>query len=116
MQLDLSRRENGGKLFEVLTKTGVLGILETRDNEIIDLLSSFSGRLVHVCCGNFRSESATNVITLYANLTHTIRKQNDRSGWTENKLSNLQQQIKRFKNKAKIVFEPNQPSCVRTSK
>lgn len=95
-RMDFSVSEYGGKLTALFTDTGISGMLEAKDYENVDLVWSFFGEVVDVCCSNTKDALIIDFFTQYVNVVQTIRKQNCRPGWTKNKLLDLQQQIDRF--------------------
>lgn len=116
IRLDFSKEEIGGILSGLFTETGILGMLKAKVYENIDLVSPFFREIADVRCGNSKCAPIADVFTRYTDLIQTIRKQNDRPGWIEHELLDLQRQIDLFENRAKTVFGLYQPSCMRTSK
>lgn len=77
------RGETGGGIAGMFTEKGVLGMLGAKIYDHVDFVSPFLDKIVHFCSRNVKSAPVTDLSMQGADLVHTIKKQNSRTGWTK---------------------------------
>lgn len=113
---DYSKGECGGRLNGFFTETGIVGMLEAKEYDSVDMVSPFLGAIIDACCGLTDTADVTQSYTDYADLVDFIYRRNDCPGWTEEELSNLSSKIAAFKLRARSTFARYQPSSMGTVK
>lgn len=115
LRICFSKKEVHHRVSRFFTKTGILGMLEAADYKQIDLLSPFVEEIVDVCYRNSKTAPVPGRSTLYVDLLNKIFQKIEYSGRIEEKLLNLQGQIKNSREIAKRVFEVYRASNMETS-
>lgn len=110
LKTDFSKGESGSRLFGLYTKTGLLGMLETKNFDSPDMVSPLIKAIADRSGGNVKSAPVTKVFTKYCDILPTICRQGLRIGWTESEQHSLSKSIKNFEDHAQSVFKHYQVS------
>lgn len=100
---------------KLLSKNGLIRMLESSDSESIDLVSFFLGFIEDFIFGNSGSSNITNVFTQFVDL-HTLICRYRIPHWTKNDLELLRQNVFQVKTTVMAVVGPNQSSRMGTRK
>lgn len=80
-------------------------MLEARDFDSIDMVSTFLEAIVDIGCGTEEEELLTKCFTLYVDLVEFLFSRSPRHGWNETCLKRLGQQMREFKKSTQDFFQ-----------
>lgn len=87
-RVDDSKGESPGRVIGFSYETGMIGMLETPNNESLDMMSLFPGAIVDRFC-RLDCSSIEKSFTLYVELLSFVNRRHLRAGWTKNHLQTL---------------------------
>lgn len=116
LHVDFSSGESGLRLSGFFTEHGIVGMLEAKDYDVMDMVSPFIGAIIDRCCGLVDVATVTSSFTQYVDLVSFIFRRNMVPGWTNLCLQSLDQEVQDFKHSTFDAFSMYQSSRMGTSK
>ena len=110
LTFDNSSPDISDKLDGFFTEDGIRGMLEGKDYKAVDMVFPFVGAFIDMCCGDEESCPITKISSQYTEIMTTCLGMGVERGWTEEKLSKLEESIKTFKTLARNVLGDYQTS------
>lgn len=106
----------GGRYNGFFKNNGVVGMLEAKDYQALDMVFPFIGAYIDRCCGEIESSPTTRIFTKYSEIVAMVYRRNMEAGWTEGDLHDLRRRVVTFKNEAAELYGPYQSSEMGTLK
>lgn len=115
LRTDFSKGDRVDKLDGFFTETGLIGMIEARDHDCIDMVMPFIAGMVDRCC-DLTEAPVTSAFVNFVDLHQTLFQYNEHRGWSRKQLLSLSIDIKNFQKAALNAFSTYQPSNMRTCK
>lgn len=116
LQVDFSKGETSGRLSGFFTEDGVIGMLQAKHFDTVDMVAPFLGAIVDMCCGSEEKTPVTKTYVAYTDLSDFIFRRRLHPSWDEEELGTLGEKINSFKTLARDTFGVYQASNMGTSK
>ena len=116
LNIDYSKGEVSCNYNGFFTKDGIVGMLEGKELQALDMVFPFIGAFLDRICGETDSCQVTTVFTLYSDIVMISARRNMPEGWKKDELESLREKIKMFKKRAVEVFKTYQSSEMGTLK
>ena len=116
IHVDYSKGVVGPRLNGFFTENGIIGMLEGKDYEAMDIVSPFLGAILDMCCGEQDNAPITRTYTKYSEILNFVNRSWLLPGWDDASLRKLKSMIKSFKEVARMTFEKYQVSGMGTTK
>lgn len=116
LRLEFSKGDGGGRLSGLLTKDGILRMMEAADYENIDQVFRSFGEIVDIICGNSESGPVTSVFSQYVNLRTIFADDIVDHDELRKSLIVIVYKLMNFKKTAIVIFGPYQTFNMGTSK
>lgn len=108
--------EKGRRYNGFFKSDGIVGMLEAKDFQALDMVFPFIGAYIDRCCGEVETSPTTRIFTMYSEILMMVYRRRMKPGWTEQDLKKLKEKIVRFKKEAVELYESYQASGMGTLK
>lgn len=115
LHVDFSKGDHANRLNGFFTETGVVGMIEGKDYDNLDMVFPFVGAIIDRCCGLSDAPLAS-CFTRYTDMFNLTFRYCRRPGWSNGELHQLSSMLEALKREATSVFSRYQPSEMKTCK